>query len=51
MAWVAGPHRCLRDACRPARPYALIRGRFDCEYRGKVFANGKGQIDMYFIVP
>jgi class 3 adenylate cyclase len=27
----------------------LIRTEFDCEYRGKVDAKGKGQIDMYFV--
>jgi class 3 adenylate cyclase len=27
----------------------LIRSEFDCEYRGKVDAKGKGQIDMYFV--
>lgn len=33
-----------------ARTYALIRDHFDCVYRGKVAAKGKGEIDMYFIV-
>jgi class 3 adenylate cyclase len=28
---------------------ALAGGEFDCEYRGKVAAKGKGEIDMYFI--
>lgn len=32
-----------------ARTYALIRDQFDCAYRGKVVAKGKGEIDMYFI--
>jgi len=32
-----------------AYTYDLIRGEFDCEYRGKVDAKGKGQIDMYFV--
>ncbi len=27
----------------------LIREEFDCEYRGKVDAKGKGQVDMYFV--
>ena len=27
----------------------LIRDEFECEYRGKVDAKGKGQIDMYFV--
>jgi class 3 adenylate cyclase len=29
--------------------YDLVRGVFDCEYRGKVAAKGKGEIDMYFV--
>ncbi|MBC8024279.1 MAG: hypothetical protein H7Y14_14235 [Burkholderiales bacterium] len=33
-----------------AYTYDLIRDRFECEYRGKVEAKGKGQIDMYFVV-
>jgi hypothetical protein len=32
-----------------AYTYDLIRAEFDCEYRGKVDARGKGQIDMYFV--
>jgi class 3 adenylate cyclase len=32
-----------------AYTYDLIRDDFDCEYRGKVEAKGKGQIDMYFV--
>jgi class 3 adenylate cyclase len=32
-----------------AYTYDLIRTEFDCEYRGKVDAKGKGQIDMYFV--
>jgi class 3 adenylate cyclase len=32
-----------------AYTYDLIREDFDCEYRGKVEAKGKGQIDMYFV--
>ena len=33
-----------------AYTYDLIRSRFECEYRGKVEAKGKGAIDMYFVV-
>ena len=29
--------------------YALIKDHFECVYRGKIQAKGKGQIDMYFI--
>ena len=32
-----------------AYTYDLIRGEFQCEYRGKVGAKGKGEIDMYFV--
>ena len=32
-----------------AYTYDLIRAEFECEYRGKVDAKGKGQIDMYFV--
>jgi adenylate cyclase len=29
--------------------YELIKDHFECEYRGKLNAKGKGQIDMYFV--
>ncbi len=29
--------------------YDLVKENFDCEYRGKLNAKGKGEIDMYFI--
>jgi class 3 adenylate cyclase len=29
--------------------YEKIKGRFDCEYRGKIMAKGKGELDMYFV--
>jgi class 3 adenylate cyclase len=29
--------------------YALVKDHFDCEYRGKVTARGKGKIDMYYV--
>ncbi|MBE0615745.1 MAG: hypothetical protein IH604_18915 [Burkholderiales bacterium] len=32
-----------------AYTYDLIRDEFECEYRGKVDAKGKGEIDMYFV--
>jgi hypothetical protein len=31
-----------------AYAFELVRNRFECEYRGKVTAKGKGEIDMYF---
>ncbi len=33
-----------------AYTYELIRKQFDCEYRGKIAAKGKGDIDMYFVL-
>jgi class 3 adenylate cyclase len=32
-----------------AYTYDLIKGEFNCTYRGKVTAKGKGEIDMYFV--
>lgn len=32
-----------------AATYEMIKAFFDCEYRGKVSAKGKGEIDMYFV--
>lgn len=32
-----------------AYTYDLIRGEFQCEYRGKVGAKGKGEVDLYFV--
>ena len=29
--------------------YNLVRYKFECEYRGKVEAKNKGQIDMYYV--
>ncbi|TAG41731.1 MAG: adenylate/guanylate cyclase domain-containing protein [Cytophagia bacterium] len=29
--------------------YQIIKDYFECEYRGKVSAKGKGEIDMYFV--
>ena len=28
--------------------YELVKGQFKCEYRGKIMAKNKGEIDMYF---
>ncbi len=33
-----------------AYTFELIRGHFECEYRGKLEAKGKGAIDMYFVL-
>ncbi len=32
-----------------AYTFDLIQDEFACEYRGKVSAKGKGEIDMYFV--
>ena len=32
-----------------AYTYDLIQNDFECAYRGKVNAKGKGEIDMYFV--
>ncbi|MBL7797321.1 MAG: hypothetical protein JNJ90_12560, partial [Saprospiraceae bacterium] len=29
--------------------YTLLKKEFDCEYRGKISAKNKGEIDMYFL--
>jgi len=29
--------------------YEQIKSKFDCEYRGKILAKGKGELDMYFV--
>jgi class 3 adenylate cyclase len=29
--------------------YEIIKDNFTCEYRGKVMAKNKGDIDMYFV--
>lgn len=34
-----------------AYTYDVVRSDFACEYRGKVSAKGKGEMDMYFVVP
>lgn len=30
--------------------YALVQDQFNCEYRGKVPAKNKGEVDMYFVL-
>lgn len=32
-----------------AYTFDLVREEFDCEYRGKIDAKGKGSLDMYFV--
>jgi class 3 adenylate cyclase len=29
--------------------YALVKNEFHCQYRGKIAAKNKGEIDMYFV--
>jgi adenylate cyclase len=33
-----------------ATTYELVKDSIPCEYRGKVSAKNKGEIDMYFVV-
>ena len=33
-----------------AATYELVKDYFDCEYRGKIDAKGKGALDMYFLL-
>jgi class 3 adenylate cyclase len=33
-----------------AYTYDLIKSEFPCEYRGKIDAKGKGELDMYFVL-
>ena len=32
-----------------AYTHGLIKDQFSCEYRGKINAKGKGDLDMYFV--
>lgn len=46
----------MESSCIPGRvnisafTYDLVKEVFDCEYRGKIDAKGKGSIDMYLVV-
>lgn len=31
--------------------YEFVKDKFNCEYRGKVHAKNKGEVDMYFVEP
>ncbi|NRA11179.1 MAG: hypothetical protein HRT57_04395 [Crocinitomicaceae bacterium] len=31
--------------------YNIIKDEFGCEYRGKIAAKNKGEIDMYYVEP
>jgi class 3 adenylate cyclase len=33
-----------------AHTFHLVKNEFNCEYRGKIDAKGKGEIDMYFVL-
>ena len=45
----------LESACEPGKinisktTYDVIKDYFECEYRGKIQAKHKGEIDMYFV--
>ena len=32
-----------------AQTYELVKDRFSCSYRGKIYAKNVGEIDMYFV--
>ncbi|MEQ8927683.1 MAG: hypothetical protein RLO81_17835 [Fulvivirga sp.] len=32
-----------------ASTYELVKNEFNCIARGKIFAKGKGELDMYFV--
>lgn len=41
---------CVPDEINISGPtFELIKDYFECEYRGKLNAKGKGEIDMYFV--
>ncbi len=29
--------------------YELVKDKFDCKYRGEIFAKGKGMLKMYYV--
>jgi hypothetical protein len=35
--------------CISGQTYALVKNDFNCMYRGKISAKGKGDLDMYFV--
>jgi len=45
----------MTSGCEPQKinisgaTHSLINNKFNCEYRGKLNAKGKGEIDMYFV--
>ena len=45
----------MESSCEPGKinisgfTYELIKEQFNCDYRGKLNAKGKGEIDMYFV--
>ncbi len=45
----------MTSGCEPqkinisGKTYNLIKHKFECKYRGKLNAKGKGEIDMYFV--
>ena len=45
----------MSSCCKPNEinisgpTYELIKDYYECEYRGKLDAKGRGEIDMYFV--
>lgn len=46
----------MESSCEPGKinisgsTYQLIQNNYDCQYRGKLNAKGKGEIDMYYVL-
>ena len=46
----------VENSCEPGKinisgsTYQLIKNNYECEYRGKLNAKGKGEIDMYYVL-
>jgi hypothetical protein len=47
--WKARANRAAVNVS--AYTYDLVKSKYKGEYRGKLDAKGKGEIDMYFVVP
>ena len=56
ISYSGGPRACVRRGGEIGRVNVsaytahLIQADFACEYRGKLGAKGKGEIDMYFVL-
>lgn len=49
-SWKAqAQQRQLDSLVHLEKTYALLKDTLDCDYRGKITAKNKGEIDMYFL--